>query len=157
MRGKKLTVATFNELGPAKAVKSRLENAGIPAKLYDESKLQRLWFFSKPLAVDKVLVRAKDFERARKLLEAADSDEGVLKTEVKCPQCGSPRVDYPQFTRRFITTTLVEVFCLLRVLDREFYCKNCHYCWKPKEMLRPSTDILNWPEEDHQLVKKEGD
>jgi len=32
----------------------------MPAKVHDESKLQKFWFLSKPLAADKVVVDEKD-------------------------------------------------------------------------------------------------
>lgn len=149
-------MATFNDVEKAMSVKNRLEQLGIPAEVLDESRLQRLWFISRPLAGEKVQVAENDFERARQLLEATDSQEHLLTGEVTCPQCGSPRVEYPQFTRKFMTTTLVEVFCLLHVIDRKFYCKDCHNMWKPTEPLRATNDRLNWPrKEEHGMVKKE--
>ena len=49
-----ITIATFNSLEPAEALKHRLEQAGIHAVVHDESKLQRYWFMSAPLAAQKV-------------------------------------------------------------------------------------------------------
>jgi hypothetical protein len=154
---RKLTVATFSEVDKAEKVKNRLERAGIPATVLDESKLQRLWFLSKPLAAEKVQVSEKDLDRAREVLQIADSQEHLLNGEIKCPQCGSPRVEYPQFTRKFMTTTLVEVLCLLHVIDRAFYCKDCQHTWPGETPLRPTTDRLKWPhkEKERGLVKKE--
>jgi hypothetical protein len=156
MKHRKLTVATFSDFDKAEVVKDRIEKAGIPAEIYDESELQRLWFLSRPLANEKVKVDEKDFDRARHVLEAADTSEQLLHCEIKCPQCGSPLVEYPQFTRKFVTTTLVEVFCLLHIIDRQFYCKRCHYSWPASDHLRPKMDLLNWPDKGHPgLTKRE--
>ncbi|HZM01697.1 MAG TPA: hypothetical protein VFC44_01625 [Candidatus Saccharimonadales bacterium] len=152
---KQTTVATFSDIEKAEGVKKRLAEAGIPAEVLDESNLQKFWFFSKPLAADKVVVDQHDFDKAREFLQAADAQDHILDGEIRCPQCGSARIDYPQFTRRFMTTTFVEVFCLLHVIDKQFYCKDCQHTWPVSVALRPATDSLNWPKKDADLVKKE--
>lgn len=145
MNKKSITVATFNDPEKAAAVQKRLEQAGIAAEVFDESRLQKYWFMSRPLGAEKVGVEEKDFARARKLLETADDEEHILQGEICCPQCGSSSVEYPQFTRKFMTTTLVEVFCFLHVIDKGFYCTTCHHTWTTEIKLKPKVDILNWP------------
>jgi hypothetical protein len=153
---KQTTVATFSDMDKAEGVKKRLQEAGISAEVVDESNLQKFWFMSKPLAADKVVVEQKDFEKAREFLKAADAEDHILNGEIRCPQCKSARVEYPQFTRRFMTTTLVEVFCLLHVIDKTFYCKDCQHTWPSSVEVRPETDRLNWPKKDEpELVRKE--
>src|SRR2546425_3394433 len=98
-----ICVATFNELEPAESLRERLQNAGVPAMIRDESKLQRFGFFSRPLASKKVQIDADHFERARQLLAEWDRADGALRDAVRCPQCHSPRVEFPQYTRKFIT------------------------------------------------------
>jgi hypothetical protein len=144
MEGRTSTVATFNEAEDAQAVASRLRQAGIEAQVADESKLQKYWFLSKPLANEKVEVHEKDFERARQLLEGAESNEHLLSHEIRCPQCGSPQVEYPQFTRKFTLPSFVEIFCFLHIIEKEFYCKHCHNQWPMKVPVPPPLDILNW-------------
>ena len=65
---KQTTVATFSDIEKAEGVKKRLAEAGIPAEVLDESNLQKFWFFSKPLAADKVVVDQHDFDKAREFL-----------------------------------------------------------------------------------------
>ena len=58
---------------------------------------------SKPQANWKVNVDEDDFSAAQSLMvewEASDPDVG---SAIRCPQCGSPRIEYPQLTRKFIT------------------------------------------------------
>ena len=149
------TVATFSDMEKAQEVKNRLLEAGIHAEVNDESNLQKFWFLSKPLAADKVVVPEKDFERARQFLKAAEAQDHVLTGEIRCPQCGSAEVQYPQFTRKFITTNLVAVLCFLHVLDKTFYCRKCQNSWPVSETLRHETDVLNWPKKHNGLVKNE--
>jgi predicted Zn-ribbon and HTH transcriptional regulator len=147
-RMSKIDLATFNEREKAEQVRKRLEEEGIQAEVYDEGKLQRFWFMSKPLAEKKILVEEDDYEKARALMDGLDVKEDLLHHAVRCPQCNSPRVQYPQFTRKFLTPTLVEIFCLLRVVDKEFYCEDCQYTWPREEKLSPETDALGWPKKD---------
>jgi ribosomal protein S27AE len=155
MKEKHSTVAAFSDREKAEEVQKRLTEAGIHAELHDESKWQKYWFLSKPLAGEKVEVEEKDFDRAMQVLEAEEVKDHVLCGEVRCPRCGSAEVEYPQFTRKFIMTTFVEVLCFLHVLDKSFYCGKCHHTWPVSETLRKTTDVLNWPEKDPALVKKE--
>jgi predicted nucleic-acid-binding Zn-ribbon protein len=155
MKKQQTIIATFSDLEKAQEARDRLVQAGIPAEVQDETKLQKYWFLSRSLAADKVLVDEKDFEKARSVLQAADVTDHVLQGELRCPKCGSADIEYPQFTRKFVTTTLVEVFCFLHVIDKEFYCKKCQHTWPASVALRPKTDILNWPKKDGDLVKKE--
>jgi hypothetical protein len=148
-------VATFNEPEKANVVKNRLEEAGIHATVADESKLEKYYFMSKPLASQKVYVDDKDLDRARRFLKEADAQDHILNGEVRCVECGSVRVEYPQFPRRFITTTLVEIFCYLGIIDKTFYCKDCHHTWPAKVTLRKKTDRLNWPLPQDGLVRQE--
>jgi hypothetical protein len=149
-------VATFNDVEEAQAAKADLERAGIDAKVVDESKLQKFIFLSKALACDRVLVKETDFDKARLVLLSADVQDHVLRHEVRCINCGSPKVQYPQFTRNFVTTTVFGVAgSLLHLIDKAFYCRNCHHTWPVKERLRSRTDILNWPVKKGELVKEE--
>ena len=148
-------VATFSDVQKAQVVESRLKQAGISATVDDESKLQRFFFLSTPLASQRVYVDDKDFEKARQFLREADARDHILNGEVRCLQCGSARVDYPQFTRKFMTTTLVELFCLLRLVDKTFYCEDCHYTWPVTVSLRTKVDLLNWPIPQGGVVRQE--
>ena len=135
---KDMTLASFDQQEQAGRLKARLEQAGIPCELLDESKLQRYWFLSKPHAAVKLRVEAADFDRALKLLRGLDASDDALRDAVRCPQCGSSRVEYPQFTRKFVTPTFVEVFCLLHLMDREFYCEDCQFTWPDHPVKPPS-------------------
>src|SRR6185369_16082534 len=140
-----ITIATFNSLEPAEALKHRLEQAGIHAVVHDESKLQRYWFMSARLAAQKVEVDRHDLEAVKKLLAEWNAYENPLKDAVCCPECGSSRVEYPHFTRKFITPIAVEILSVLRLFPREFYCQECHFTWPKEEKRERELDILGWP------------
>jgi hypothetical protein len=148
-------VATFTEPDKANAVKNRLIQGGIQAVIGDESNLQKYFYMSQPLASQKVYVDEKDLNRARQFLKEVNATEHILDCEIRCVDCGSVRVEYPQFTRKFIMTTFVELFCFLGVIDKTFYCKDCHHTWPVKVTLRAKMDRLNWPVPRHGMVRQE--
>jgi hypothetical protein len=137
-------VATFNEREDAEAVAKRLIQAGFQAEVADETKVQKFFFMSKPLANEKVEVPIEDYDRARNFLKQIDPEEHLLRHQICCPQCDSPDIEYPQFTRKFITPVLVEIACFLHILEKQFYCKNCHNTWSRKVGVPPPLDVLNW-------------
>jgi len=142
------TIATFNEADKAETVITRLRQEGVESELVDESTMQRLWFISKPLADQKIKVDEKDFDRAREVLKGLDATEDTLHDAVKCPQCQSSRVEYPQFTRKFLTPTLVEIICVLPFVGREFFCQDCQFTWPVAEKVEPPLDPLGWPKKE---------
>jgi hypothetical protein len=140
-----MTLATFNHLDKAEALQKRLEQAGINAVIHDESRLQRFGFMTDPIAARKVAVEPKDFEGAKRLLNDWDKAEGLLRDAVRCPQCKSSRIEYPQFTRKFITPMVVELFIVIGLFPKEFYCEDCHYTWPKDQTIESEKDLLGWP------------
>lgn len=127
-----VTIATFNEQSKAKHLRDRLQQAGVRADIIGEGYLQRVAFMSKPQANVKLKVDETDFEKAQSLMvewEKADPDIG---SALRCPQCGSAEIEYPQLTRKFLTPALASVLFALRVFPKEFYCQSCHYTWTPE-------------------------
>jgi hypothetical protein len=140
-----VTLASFNKLDQAEAVRDRLAQEDIHAHVYDESKVQRFWFMSEPLAAIKLEVPEQEFDIARTVMDRLNASEDLLHNAVRCPQCNSSRVEYPQFTRKFLTPTLVELACTLKVVEKEFYCEDCHYTWPKEAHADPERDVLGWP------------
>src|SRR5258705_12848570 len=105
-----VTIATFNEPEKARRLKRRFHDAGLSADVHNEAPLQQVGFMSRPQANAKVLVEGADFEKAQNLMvewEATDPDISVAL--VRCPQCSSSNIEYPQMTRKFMTHSLVGV------------------------------------------------
>src|SRR5947207_15743468 len=83
---------------------------------------------SRPQANAKVMVEDDDFERAQSLMvewEATDPD--IATAVIRCPQCGSSNIEYPQMTRKFITPALVVVICAIKIIPKEFYFQDCNF------------------------------
>jgi len=135
---KPVTVATFSEREKAEPVRQRLEQEGIHAAVHDESRLQRFWFLAEPVAGIHVAVDRKDWDHARHLLQRLDKTEHVLRNAVRCPQCNSSRVEYPQFTRKFFTPYIVGM--VSELFEKDFYCEDCHWTWSQKDLAAARAD-----------------
>lgn len=138
-------ILTFNEPSKAEPIRKRLEDAGIPATLLDERKIQRYWFISEPLAGVKVRVDKKDYQRAKDLIDKWDIEENALCDAIHCPACASSEVEYPQFTRKFLLPTFYAVLCKIGLMRTEFYCTHCHFTWPTFVPVVKETDTLGWP------------
>ena len=140
-------LAAFNEQPPAEALVARLRSSGIEADIHDESTQQKwqLWNMT-PLAHLHVRVGVDREPEARRLLGEWTAADGGSLGAVRCPECGSFTVEYPQFSRKTIVGALPAALAAAGVIERGFYCEACHFTWPataPKA--EPELDILNWP------------
>src|SRR5438105_15697462 len=103
----RVPLALFANRANAEPLQQRLRAAGIGAEIHDELRLEKLWFVSKPATGARLEVPATQFERAEQLLLDWDAAEGALREAIRCPECKSLRVDYPQFTRKSMLTNVV--------------------------------------------------
>lgn len=129
-----VTIATFNEPAKAKWLKERFEQAGLRVDIHNEGHLQQVAFMSRPQANAKVLIEDNDFERAQELMvEWEASDPDIAATIIRCPQCSSSQIEYPQLTRKAITPAMASVLFALKMFPKEFYCEDCHFTWSKGE------------------------
>jgi len=126
-------LALFSSRAGAEQLCSRLRGNGIPAEVHEELRLEKLWFVPKGAAGARLEVPTDQFERAENLLLHWDAAEGALREAIRCPECGSLRVDYPQVTHKSMMTNLaLGLASSVGMVEKEFYCQDCHYTW-PKD------------------------
>jgi hypothetical protein len=147
-----ITVATFNEREPADHVAARLREAGLNAEVYDESNEQRwkLWNLN-PRAHMRVRVHTTEEKRAHALLDEWQGSEPMLAQAIKCPECGSSKIEFPQFSRKTLMGALPAVAAAAGVISREYYCESCHFTWPDEVKAEPDLDRLNWRKTDKVL------
>ncbi len=124
-----VTIATFNEPAKAKHLKERLQSSGVKADVHNEGHFQAVALLSKPQANAKVLVEEEDFPQAQKLMVEWEASDPEIGSAIRCPQCNSPRIEYPQLTRKFLTPSIASVLFALKIFPKEFYCQDCHFTW----------------------------
>ena len=134
----RITVATFNDRTKAEPLQRRLADNGIKAEIHDELRLEKLWFVSKPTTGARIEVPCDDFEKSEKLLAEWDAKEDALHDAIRCPECKSFRVQYPQFAHKSVIPNVVMGFLAsVGRVEKEYYCEDCHFTW-PKEGSKPS-------------------
>ena len=140
-------LAAFNELEPADALVARLRSSGLEADVHDESNQQKwqLWNLS-PHAHLHVRVSVDQEEKAHERLTAWAAEAGTDLGALRCPDCGSFKIEYPQFSRKTLVGALPAALAAAGVIERGYYCEACHLTW-PAEPPKPepALDILNWP------------
>ncbi len=124
-----VTIATFNEPAKAKHLKERLVQAGVKADVHNEGQMQAVAFGAKPQANAKVMVDEKEFEKAHQLMVEWEATDPEIGSAIRCPNCNSPRIEYPQMTRRFHMPWIANLLFALRIIEKEFYCRDCQYTW----------------------------
>lgn len=121
-------VAVFEDLVTARAVETLLTSQGLQTRTYDDKFFRHFLFLRPPRMTFHVQVHTGDSTRAHDFLHATATD--VLRDATHCPDCGSLRISYPQMTRKFVLPTiLLHLGILLRVLDHQCYCEDCHRMW----------------------------
>lgn len=126
----RIRIALFGDYAGAERVRQRLMQAGIPAEIHDEPGVAKLWFVSKRGAGVRLEVPAIHSERSTRLLLEWDAADGLLHDAIRCPECRSWRVDYPQVTRKsFFTNLAMGIVAGLGLVEREYYCEDCHSMW----------------------------
>jgi hypothetical protein len=128
-----IPVALFTSRDQAEPIKERLLRAGVAVEIHEELALQKLWFVSKQAAGVRLEVAANQFEQAQRLLAQWDGTAGALAGVIRCPECKSFRVDYPQFARNSVMTNMAAGLAAeLGLVEKDYYCEQCHYTW-PKQ------------------------
>lgn len=141
-----ITVATFNDREPAEKIAQRLRTAGFSAEIYDESTEQKWKLFNlHPRAHMRVRVHSGEEERAHAVLKEWHATEGALADAVHCPECGSSKIEFPQFSRRTLMGALPAALAATGIIEKEYYCEDCHFTWPDEVKVEPELDSLNWP------------
>ena len=122
-------LASFDSLAQTAPLVRWLNDQKIPVQVEANPSTGRLWFVPRSAAEVHVRVPAGDYEHALRLLRALPPDAQLLADALHCPDCGSLRVEYPQFTRKFVLPNFVGFLSALGLIRRQYYCEACHFTW----------------------------
>ena len=132
---KTITLATFDTPAQAERLKRRLAEAHIKASVHGEhgdGVLKQLWFPDRPKAGTKLEVKPRDFGRSLRVMKKLEAEGSTKSRMVRCPECCSSRVEYPQFTRKFFLPNVIGLLSGLGLVEKRYYCEDCHYTWAPR-------------------------
>lgn len=140
-----LDLATFDNHRAAEHFCQHLAAHGIETSVYDEGDLQMFVFLSKPGANIKVQVKEEDYaEAVARLIEFEQQNPQMLPYLYSCPECGSFAVEYPQFSRKFITPLFLEWLSNLGLFSKQCYCRKCHATWPKERATQINPRHLEW-------------
>jgi hypothetical protein len=125
-----VNVALFENTSDGQMLEMDLKNKGFETRTYNDKLLQYVLFLCPPHATTRVQVRGNDFKNISYFLGHEPTTSFLLQRAIRCPSCGSLRVQYPQMTRRFLLPTLfLHLGIIFRVIVHQAYCENCHWLW----------------------------
>ncbi len=148
-----MSIAAFDHAEPAERLAVRLRDAGFKAEMLDETSAQKWQLYNlQPRAHFRVVVPEDTAEAVTQQLREWDRTEQAMAEAIRCPQCQSWRVEYPQFSRRTLMGALPAALAAAGVIERDFFCTSCQFTWPEQESLSPELDALGWSK-DKPLVK----
>ena len=123
-------LAVFPHEDDAMALQAFLLDHGFDSRVYDDHILRTFLFLRPPRQTYRTQVHQRDLDAAHELISTEPTAARILKRAFDCPSCGSLSVQYPQMTRKFFTPTIfLHLGILLRLIDHEAYCEDCHFIW----------------------------
>jgi len=139
-----IPIVSYDQLPPAQALVHELAERGFEAALMNETADQALRFFkAHPHAQFRVTVppeqmdsALQEFARISKL-PPERAHECPVTQAVRCPDCGSTRVEFPQFSRNTIVGALPALATSVGLIDAQYFCQSCHFTWTPPTAAAP--------------------
>jgi predicted Zn-ribbon and HTH transcriptional regulator len=132
-----VTIATFSHPTEAYVPKSRLEAEGIPSFVADAATIDTYWLYSNAIGGAKLQVREQDAERALEILNLEADPTGLMEEEFgkareneKCPKCGSLRIRYERFAKRWVFLSWFVTGLPLPFMKRKWECQDCGHTWR---------------------------
>ena len=137
-------IAAFEESEPAETLAHRLCDEGFGAITNNDAAEQLLRFCNPhPHGQWHVLIPPEKIDDALTRLKELDATEQILRLAIRCPDCGSTQVEYPQFSRNTILGALpVAAAAAVGLIERQFYCTACHFTWSPTEVVPGGKDSM---------------
>jgi hypothetical protein len=120
-------IASFDHAEPAEIVALRLRDACFHAVVVDTSG-EEFWTLCgiQPRGHHQVVVPLAQSERGLSWLREFDAAEQLLARAVRCPHCGSTRVEIPQRVGRQTGELFVTG---IDSSDHDFHCGKCKRAW----------------------------
>ena len=133
-----ITVATFSKPEEAHLFRMRLEAAGIPAFVQDESLVQLDWFLSNAVGGVRVQIADGDVEAAREFLAADAPPPSPDAEDVVCPACGSHQTAPDEWPRRLFFLGLLVFLVPLFFIRPRWRRATCHHVFRLPKPARPA-------------------
>ncbi len=128
MDDKLVTLKSFTTPAEAHLVRTKLEDNGVPAFVFDENMVGINPFFSNAIGGVKVKIPESYSDEALKILNLSEEIES--EDDKHCPKCQSNNTEYLKLNWLFTIIVSLFFFFPIPYLKRKWECKDCGFKWK---------------------------
>lgn len=139
-----IAIASYDHMPPAVALVKELSQRGFEAGLINETAEQALKFFTAHAhAQFRVTVPPEEMLPALAAISTMpespleEADECPVRQVIRCPDCKSTLVEFPQFSRKTVIGALPSLAAAAGLIEQNYYCSHCHFTWAPAVSASP--------------------
>ena len=131
-------IAAFERRQAAEDLAAFLQGQNIPAALVDLTVSMPGNALSADFA--KYQVRVPEDNAPAAVNATSHTPEGLklIDPAIRCPECGSFRVQYPEFPRNFVVPFIFRLLAKSGIVQGSYACLTCKFEWPPVKQRRAS-------------------
>jgi len=126
-----ILIAAFEKRQAAEALAAYLLEKDIHATLMDLTVSMPGNALPADFAKYQVRVSEPDAPAAVQATSHTDNGITLMTTAIRCPECGSVRVQYPEFPRNFVVPFLFRLLVKSGAVQGAYACLTCKHEWSP--------------------------
>jgi hypothetical protein len=124
-------IAAFEEKQPAEDLTGYLLKQNIPASTVDLTVSGPGNALPADFAKYQVRVAGEDAAAAVEVTSHTDQGLRLVSPAIRCPDCGSLRIRYPEMPRNFLAPFFFRVLVKLNLMEGSYACLTCKREWAP--------------------------
>lgn len=125
-------IAAYEKKEDAENMHRYLVSKNVPAAFVDLTVQEAENAIPPEFARYQVQVPENDEKAAEQAVHGSEEGIQLLQPAVKCPECGSLRIIYPNIPRNFLVSAVMRVMVKMHVLDGQYLCMSCQHEWPPR-------------------------
>jgi DNA-directed RNA polymerase subunit RPC12/RpoP len=131
-------IAAFENRQAAESLAAYLQNQNIHATFVDLTVSMPGNALPADFAKYQVRVPEPDAPAAVQATSHTDTGVNLMLPAIRCPECGSVRVRYPEMPRNFVLPFLFRILVKSGVVRGAYACLTCKHEWSPGERRKAS-------------------
>jgi hypothetical protein len=130
MKNNKLkVVAAYDSAADAHIASMQLDNEGIVNFITDENIVCTNWFYTVATGGVKILAAENEIVRAREILNLKSSQQPSEQTQLVCPYCSSPNIEYQKYSKKLFFISILLFRFPLPLPKDKWFCLDCNKYW----------------------------
>ena len=124
-------IAAFENKQAAEALTGYLQENNVHAALVDLTVSMPGNALPADFAKYQVRVPEPDAPAAVQATSHSDAGVNLMKPAIRCPECGSVRVRYPEMPRNFLLPFVFRLLVKSGIVQGAYACLTCKFEWSP--------------------------